>query len=510
MLFNHTKTYFLQRVRDKLIAALQNGEDRALLQQSLFLACEKLRYSGPAQQPGPLSWGTSETELAWFRQLDGMRHLLNLPIGAEETVCRLTRDYGFLQAEALPLRVTFFCQEFDLFPSFRSVWDAMDDSEAFARHAVFVWKNDNGNPVVQQYVEENDRLYHDSGIPVEDVRDYDLTRDQPDLCFFMKPYYALRGLPPRLQIAEVNRHTPFTVFISYCLDVQGGKKLNEFFYGMQAFYDFWKIVGYSAFYRSMTVRYGYRNGENVELLGHPKFDEIYRMQQSDRWRREEWERQIAGRPVIMWNSHFSISPGKGVGTFLRWNRLLFDYFDAHRDIVLLWRPHPIFWQTIYEEKSVDREAFDRQLQALQAQDNVIIDRYGDYHYAFAAADALISDAATFLVEFAATGKPVLYTPKPDGEGVIDQSATEHLYLGRTEEELLAYLDHVRTREDPMREARLAGFRREYGEVDGQIGIRIRDRIVEAMRQELEHRAEEAVHNSRLLRGRKEAPACTTR
>lgn len=495
MNINYTRTYYLQCVRDQLLDGLQSGEDARALRDSVYKTCERMREKIASQKKGYASWDSTEAEKECLLQLDGMRYLLSESVAPGLMIQKLETCYSFLNAADYPIRVVFFCQEYDLFPSFQSVWDAFSDTDLYDRKAVFVWENAAKEKAVTQYVYTNRKLYKDAGIPIIDVKEYDLTRDQPDLCFFLKPYYGNRGLPCNLQIAEVNRHAPFTVFISYCLDIQGGAELREYFYEQQAFYDFWKIIGYSPFYKEMMTRYGFRNGENVEAIGHPKFDGIYQMMQNNKWEREEWKIQIAGRPVVMWNSHFSITPGKGVGTFLLWQDTIFNYFKHRKDMVLLWRPHPIFWKNIETETAVDTEIFRQRMQELKSMDNVIIDRYGDYHYAFAASNALISDAATFLVEFTATGRPVMYTPKPDGEGVCDPNCIQHLYIGNTAQDIISYLDGVRKGEDPMREARISDFEKEYGQLDGRIGERIRNCMLRAMLEDIEAETERTVHNS---------------
>jgi len=380
-----------------------------------------------------------------------------------------------------------------LFPSFSSVWKSMEDNRLFDRQAVFVYENKADDPTVGRYISENYENYLKFGIPVIDYKDYSLTTDQPDICFYMKPYYAIRGIPPKLYVREVNRYTKYTVYISYCLDVQGGSKLYQFFYGMPAQYSIWKIIGYSQFYKDMACKYGFRGGENVEVIGHPKFDEIFEMERNkNKWVDVEWRKKIGNRPVILWNTHFSITPNAGVGTFLYWYKDMRDYFKKNNDIFLIWRPHPIFWQTIEKEKTIDQEEFREFCRDLEQMDNVIINKYGDYHYSFAMSDALISDAATFLVEYVATEKPVMYTPKEGGEGVIDENCIKDIYIGDSFDKIAEYCDMVKNHHDPLKNKRMESFYSEYGHLDGKNGERIRDYIIGAMHSDIENDARVAV------------------
>ncbi len=55
---------------------------------------------------------------------------------------------------------------------------------------------------------------------------------------------------------------------------------------------------------------------------------------------------------------------------------------------------------------------------------IILDRRTDHRHAFAASDALITDAGSFLIEYLSTGKPMAYLRNPDGPGLTEEA--EHL------------------------------------------------------------------------------------
>lgn len=484
---NYSTVLFVELVYKELVSALERKEDIKVLCDNLDRWCRNafvdLHFDNIRNQTEP-----SPTQLFCRQKIDAMRRILHEAIKEnsriEDVVIRLTEDFGDIKADDYPVHATFFCQEFDLFPSFHSVWNSFSDDQQYHRTAVFVWENEKEDPVVTNYIDENYDNYHEIGVPVINHTEYDLGKDHPDICFYMKPYYAIRGLPSKLFVDRVNKQTPFTVFISYCLDVQGGNRLFNFFYGMPAFYSMWKIIGYSQFYMEMAKEYGFRRGENVQVIGHPKFDALYELlKNKQKWYNAKWSKKINNRPVVLWNTHFSVAPGEGVGTFLSWYKVVFDYIKKHHDIFLIWRPHPIFWQEIIHQ--IDSNEFNAMCEELEQMDNVIINRYGEYHYAFAMSDALISDAATFLIEYIPTGNPVMYTPKEGCEGVCDPKCVKELYIGDSEDSIISYLDMVRNGQDPKRDARLRNFEEDYGIIDGRNGIRIRDYIIDEMRKKIQ-------------------------
>jgi CDP-glycerol glycerophosphotransferase (TagB/SpsB family) len=245
----------------------------------------------------------------------------------------------------------------------------------------------------------------------------------------------------------------------------------------------------------MMKKHGFRNAENVKLIGHPKFDYVYETINKGVFLHSDWEKKIKGRPVILWNSHFGVEPGAGVGTYFQIKDFIFPYFKKNKDMVLLWRPHPLFWNSVIQQPNVDKSAFKKMVNELIQQDNVIVDKTADYRYAFCMADALISDAATFLAEFNATGKPVMYTPKIDGEGVCDNRFIENLYIGNSEDDINLFFDNVREGKDPKKEDRLSSFEREFGNFDGNIGKRVKEYLISELTVEKKQQAHNFVQNS---------------
>jgi CDP-glycerol glycerophosphotransferase (TagB/SpsB family) len=91
--------------------------------------------------------------------------------------------------------------------------------------------------------------------------------------------------------------------------------------------------------------------------------------------------------------------------------------------------------------------------------NIVIDREPSYLPLFARADALMSDASSFVLEFAATGKPLLYLHNPMGPQLNDDGdfVRDHCYWGQQEDQLRAFLDQTEAGEDPHGEARRDAF-----------------------------------------------------
>lgn len=400
----------------------------------------------------------------------------------------LEKAEQMLMQETKRLKIAFIVQEFALWPSFQSIWEACEDD--VDKDIVFVYTRE--KPLTDQETERFVEPYRKAGYAVKTMKEYSLQEEQPDIVFYQKPYYGFRGCPSPYYVTDANKLTPYTVFVSYCLDVQGGRELERYFYGLPFFYHVWKIIGYSEYYRSKMIQKGYRNAENVVLLGHPKFDVAYSLARGRQYFNPKWQDKIRGRVVVLWNTHFSVAPGTGVGTFLKWKDTVFDYFSKHQDIVLLWRPHPLFWESVVEYLGMSQAEFNVFVQKIAAEDNVIVDKGSDYRYAFCMSNALISDAATFLVEYAASANPILYTVKKDGEQVCNPDYLDGIRIAEETEDMLEFLDDIRlgriSKEECQKNFEM--FERTFGKCDGMVGKRILQNVMDEMEKDIKRRAQD--------------------
>lgn len=386
-------------------------------------------------------------------------------------------------SERKPLKIAFIAHEFWLWPSFQSIWESCPkDAEKTIVVDIHESESQLSDEELMPYVEP----YRQAGYSVRTVNDYDPALEQPDIVFYMKPHCGFRGCSEKFYINDMEKVTPFTVFVSCCLDVQGGELLQEYFYGEPFFYHVWRIIGYSRYYRDKMIERGYCNAENVVLIGHPKFDVSFTLGNQKNYVHKSWQKKIDHRKVVLWNSHFTIEPGLGVGTFLRWYKTIFGYFSNHDDIVLLWRPHPTFWQRIEELPDLEKNSIKSLIDQERNQPNVIVDDSGDYRYAFCMSDALISDAATFLVEYAALARPILYTVKPDGERVCNDDYLLGVCIAEREEDIVSFLNNFRSGNISSSEIQKNKqmFEKIFGECDGNVGIRIINYVLEEMENEI--------------------------
>jgi CDP-glycerol glycerophosphotransferase (TagB/SpsB family) len=151
--------------------------------------------------------------------------------------------------------------------------------------------------------------------------------------------------------------------------------------------------------------------------------------------------------------------GEGFSTFTRWWERVLTEFEKRKELVLVLRPHPLFFGTLLARRIWSQAQIDAFLARCELAGNVLIDRQASYLPLFARADAMLSDASSFVLEFAATGKPLLYLHNPDGPSLNEDGnfVRDHLYWGEADGDLESFLNQVAQGTDPMGPARWAAY-----------------------------------------------------
>ncbi len=472
---NYSRSIFVVSLIEEIIGKIGEEKNRLIIKNWFSEYLKERKGKVDRQKESDTTWKTTEAEVDELNELTNIDELLSIE-SSDKVIKRLVDAKERIVNKIPKIKVAFFTQEFSLWPSFQSVWEEFEADESCNSDLVFLpYTHKSTTPEFQMF---NYDCYKDQNYPIIHSNDYSIIKNCADIAIYMKPY---GGIPAPYHIVEIQKHIKFTTFISYCLEIQGG--CTELLYGMPFFYRVWKYIAYSNYNKNMMIENGYRNGENVEIIGHPKFDSTHKIISEKAFVNKEWQKKINSRKVIMWNTHFSVLDNEGVGTFFQWKDTIFEYFRKNNDVVLLWRGHPFFWDSIVQYPNINQEILLNEIKEFEKLDNVIIDKTADYRYAFCLSDALISDAATFLVEYNSTGRPVMFTPKVGGESVCDDKYIENLYIGETAKQIEDYINMVIQGEDELKDKRRSSFVEEFGEPDGTVGLRIKQYLIKEVQEE---------------------------
>ncbi|MBA1200827.1 hypothetical protein G7009_03400 [Pseudomonas capeferrum] len=355
----------------------------------------------------------------------------------------------------------------------RTVWDAArqdDDLEVLVIMLPFFHQD-------YQWQREASQAHLDElGVPYVAWDDVDLEQAGLDAVIYTSPYDETR--PPAYRFANLRRHVPCTAYVPYGLEVGGGEHNYVYQYGQPVATGGTAVFVRSQGARAMFERHCPTGARHVHVTGHPRMDNLANLA---RFEVDPSLREAIGtRRAILWNAHFSID-GDLWSTFDLLAKGIFDAFADLPDLALIFRPHPLLWKKLINLNILDEAGIRALKTELQAR-GVIVDERADHRHAFAASEAIMSDAGSFLMEYLATGKPVLYLRNPHGLGVNEEGAAlvRHYRTASDAAELRLFLEEFIRGDDPLGVGRRAAIDDFFHRFDGQAGQRVVDVLKDLM------------------------------
>ena len=425
----------LQNLCEDILATPQYGGDYI---RWIWSEKESLRKKQPTVWSIPVSTelyyvylGKLETALARENCRETIQTLL-------EEIRQLTRK---------KIHALFLTQETFCWPSLESVYKAAVESpdyEASVVYTPYFHKN---------FSEQSDYLadYQEMGIPVLRHNEYDLPQDSPDVAFMIKPYGSV---PEQYVMNHLECVVPRVVYIPYGMEIT--TDLIRFGFQYYGHYRAWRHCAYGEIVKAYGTKFGYRNGENLAVWGHPKADHYRNMEQNRENIPEEWKQRIGNRKTILWTPHHLIDLNEtGTGTWLIWGDHILKQALEHPELFFIVRPHPLMMGALVNTGSITEDQAEEIRNKIDSAENMIWDTYDDYRLAFDAADAIITDGTTFSVEFLYTKKPILLTPRNMEGFYIYEEMLRSYYIVNSIQDIADFMDMMQAGEDPLKEKRLA-------------------------------------------------------
>ena len=362
---------------------------------------------------------------------------------------------------AKPVRIALLVQYPQGWTSIRSVWEAFRDDPQFATTIIACPNRppnqvEGGSNAIYGFLEQQ-------GVLFTRWTDFRFEPGFADVLFIQLPYDITRPTP--LHGSELLKLVPRLAYVPYALEIGGGAENINLLTNLPLHQFAWAVFARSARHKAAFARSCASGDAHVVVTGHPKMDALRGLAAA---RDAELERFIAGRKMVIWNPHYDARPdgsewGTGYSTFLRWWRFLPGEFGRRQDLAFVIRPHPLFFDTLKQRQLMTAEQVDEFLARCSAAGNVQIDRRSSYLPVFAASAAMMSDASSFVLEYAATGHPLLYLHNPHGPGLNADGAfvRDHCATAQTEAEIAAFLDDLAAGRDEHGDERRAAYRSEF-------------------------------------------------
>ena len=408
-------------------------------------------------------------------QSDALRDLSDVQICSIQEmlrdVVRKGRDVHRNRTRSV-IKMDFLFQIPEVWTSWASILDSTKEDERIRARLVLV-------PFLHDAHYDSNRsrrFLAGHGYSFVDWSAYDLDRDSPDVVFLQNPYDSTR--PASLSTHAFISRGIRIAYVPYGLDVGGGEENLKYQYDLDVQRNAWRIFARSPQHKRLFGLYCGTGNEHVIVTGHPRFDQL--IDHEPRPLTAAIKNAAEGRRIVLWCPHFTVG-GTGWSTFDRYSGDLLSFFEDQTNLTLLVRPHPLFFGRLRDKVLMTKLGELALRRRFSNPPNIVLDESESYLGAFAASDALMADAGSFLLEYLPTTKPILYLENPDGPGLNESGAfTSQYYRAGNFDEIRRFISMVAEGEDPGREERLRLVSEELVRIDGQIGKSIKNHVVEAI------------------------------
>jgi len=253
-----------------------------------------------------------------------------------------------------------------------------------------------------------------------------------DVIYFADPYDAMAPWVHSIRYASTRNVLP--VYVNYGYDVgyytmysrMKGAELNLV----------WKYFTETVYSLEDCRKLQIVQGKNVVLTGYAKMDALAGFPPKKEGKRKK----------ILVTSHHSVNMAElPLSNFRTYYKLLLILPKMFPEIDFVFRPHPLMFIRLVNEKVWTREQVDSYLKDL-ALAGIEYSDGGEYLHLFAECDAIINDCGSFTMEWLFTGKPGCFVLNEDltAEHLTTQmnEAITRYKIARSSEDIIGFISDV--------------------------------------------------------------------
>jgi len=198
------------------------------------------------------------------------------------------------------------------------------------------------------------------------------------------------------------------------------------------------------------------HGRNILVTGTPFMDSL---SQPSTMFQNPWKNND-NRKRIIWAPHHTIGDvhmrGVAYGTFLDIADQMLNVAEQYKDkVCFAFKPHPQLTKSLSEVW--DQERIANYYNRWKTMENSQYEN-GEYMGLFKYSDAMIHDCSSFINEYMATGKPVLYLIREDHSWDNVDECTQRSfklhYQGQTIDDIRSFIDNVIAGQDERKDERM--------------------------------------------------------
>ena len=197
----------------------------------------------------------------------------------------------------------------------------------------------------------------------------------------------------------------------------------------------WKLFADTTYTYQDYVDYQVVKGKNVVLAGYSKMDGLAKFHPSKNKRKK-----------ILITSHHTVSLNiLPLSNFMEYYDLLTKLPDLFPELDFVFRPHPLLFTTLINNKVWTSEEVEKYISVLKEK-GVEYSTGGDYLGIFAECDAIVNDCGSFTVEWLYTGKPGCFVYnkalKEEQLTTLMKKAINSYTIARSEEDIIKFIKEI--------------------------------------------------------------------
>lgn len=361
-------------------------------------------------------WNVSQSQT-----LDEAKSELNsLNIKRDQIVNSINEDIP------VKLEIVFLPYKVAMWDSLESVWRVASEDptcDAYVVPIPYFDKNADGS-LGQMHYEGND---YPKDVPIVDFRAYDIEARRPDIIYIHNPYdnnNAVTSVHPSYYAQRIHQFTEKLVYIPYFVADRGVPEdlrvLPGSVYAHEVIVSTKKekedyIEGFEKWIANKTLSGDYelympKWREKFKVLGSPKYDKVMRTERRKDALLQEWADKIyredgSRRKVLFYNTTIKTLLDKD--NILVKIKNTIEILKQEPDVVLWWRPHPLYESTLQSSKPELLEEYRRIVAQFKTEGVGIFDDTPDLDRAIAESDAYYGDGSSVVYLFQKVGKPVM-------------------------------------------------------------------------------------------------------
>lgn len=321
--------------------------------------------------------------------------------------------------------VVFLPYKAAMWDSMESVWMAADKEENSDVYVVVIPYYDrrpDGGLGRMHYEGEEYPDY----VPVTDWKSFCLPERKPDEIYIQNPYddcNYVTCVHPQFFSRELKKYTNMLVYLPYFVGINN--YVAEHLCTVPGVMNADKVFVQSKEVKEIYIRnireYERQNhcrgafgdlDKKIRLLDNPKLERVRRIMESgeiqipDDWKDKVYLKDGTKKKIVLYNTTIDTLL-KHSDTYMEKLKSVLDIFREEKNIVLLWRPHPLLVTTILAMRPDLYQEYMEIADRYRREGWGIYDETADIDKAIVLSDAYYGDMSSVVEMYKVTGKPIM-------------------------------------------------------------------------------------------------------